>query len=272
MTRNRLIVETSVANKVGTRGLPDSDWHAVVQHLVPDFNFVVSPLSFIEVLNSLARGSEQYVLSNRKRLEALAPMNPLKPTFLEMPGQFVLREVLGCGPMLDTYQPEEMAEVMASVIRHRAVTPVLRGFLDEIKANQQSGANNYTTSHDDMRRVGQVVPDCDLWLRAKMRHLGILKLSHNEIGKLRVALDAAYQYAAWIRRQLKNPSYQPSREASAWTDYQQLFYLCDPTVHILYTDGDFVQRTGNSTQQSRLLKLDDVLAEAESKITHLAIS
>jgi len=95
---------------------------------------------------------------------------------------------------------------------------------------------------------GQTTPDRELWLRAKPRYLGILNLSQDEIRKLGTALVAAYQYATWIRRELKNPHYQPSHETSAWTDYQQLFYLCDPTVHILYVDGDFTVRTGNSSQ------------------------
>lgn len=127
MTRNKLLVETSVANKVGTRDLPSCEWQTIAQHLAGDFDFIVSPLSFIEVLNSLARGGEQYVLPNR-RLEALSPINPLSPTFLEMPGQFVLRKVLGCSPMLKTYQPEEMAEAMVSVLRLSSVSADLRGW------------------------------------------------------------------------------------------------------------------------------------------------
>lgn len=263
MRRNKLFVESSVACKVGTRSLPLSDWTAIVQHLAPLFDFMVSPLSFLEVLNSLARGNEQYIIPNLKRLEALSPIYPLEPAFLEMPGQFILREVLGCGPVLvNTYQPWQMAEAMVSVLRHSSVSIELRDWLAEIRTNHQSGTENYVSTHDEMRQVGQVVPDRELWLRAKTRHLGILRLSDEEIQKLGVALDAAYQYAAWIRRELKNPHYQPSKRASAWVDYQQLFYLCDPTIHMLYVDNDFTERTGGSSQQSRLLKLSDVMAEA----------
>jgi hypothetical protein len=46
-----------------------------------------------------------------------------------------------------------------------------------------------------------------------MRHLGILQLSPAEVRKLSIALDAAYEYVAWIRRQLANPSYLPARTA-----------------------------------------------------------
>jgi hypothetical protein len=97
-----------------------------------------------------------------------------------------------------------------------------------------------------------MVPDRELWLRAKLRHLGILCLSEEEVEKLGYAIDAAYEYAAWIRRQLGNPSYLPSRETSAWADYQQLFYFSAPDMHMLFADGDFTARTGESSQRSRL--------------------
>src|SRR4029077_8846237 len=175
--QNKLFVESSVACKVGTSDLPQSDWTALVQYLAPRFDFVVSPLSFVEVLNSLARGSDQHILPNRKRLEALSPIDPQNPTFLEMPGQFVLRAVLGFSPRWETYKPWQMAEAMAAVLHHNSVSPELRAWLDEIQSNHQSGTANYVSSHDEMRRVGQIVPDREFWLRAKMRHLGILLLS-----------------------------------------------------------------------------------------------
>lgn len=266
MNKPKIFTETSVAAKVGTRDLPDADWQAVVQHLATKFDFVVSPLSFVEVLNSLARGDERFVIPNRKRLEALSPLEPLNPTFLEMPGQFVLREVLGCPPVLvGTYQPGQMAEAMVAVIRHNSVTPELRAWLAEIKSNHQSGTTDYAAKHEEIRKVGQTTPDRELWLQAKLTHLGILLPSEEELRKLGDALDAAYQYSAWLRRQLENPSYQPSRETSAWVDCQQLFYLCDPSVHMLYLDGDFTARTGASSQKSRLIKLADVMAEIRGK-------
>jgi hypothetical protein len=229
---------------------------------------VVSPLSFLEVLNSLARGGERYVIPNLKRLEALSPFNPLDLVFLEMPGQFVLREVLGSPPVLvDTYQPWQMAEAMVTALGHRSVSAELQDWLGEIKNNHQSGTANYADSHDEIRSVKQMVPDRELWLRAKMRHLGILHLSDAEVRKLSIALNSAYEYAAWIRRQLANPSYLPAREPSAWADYQQLFYLAAPDMHMLFADGDFIGRTGGSRQQSRCLRLADVIAEVTTSST-----
>lgn len=251
MRGNKLIVESSAACKVGTRSLPLADWTAVVQHLAPQFDFVVSPLSFVEVLRSLALGQEQYVIRNLKRIEALAPIDPLDPVFLEMPGR---------GPSVeDTYQPSQMAADMVTLLGAQRVTKGLRDWLDEVTSKHQSGVNNFTDNHDSMRKVGQPVPMPENWVQAKFKRLG---LSDDEIRRLSAGVDAAYQYAIWVRRELNNPSYLPSNETSAWFDYQQLFYLADPAIHILYWDNDLMQRSGSSSQRSRLLKLPDVLAEA----------
>ncbi len=260
MSRDKLIVESSVACKVGTRSLPLPDWTAVVQHLARQFDFVVSPLSFVEVLRSLALGQEQYVIPNLKRVEALAPTGPLHPVFLEMPGQFILRELLGRGPSVeDTYQPSQMAADMVTLLGAKTVTKGLRDWLDEVTSKHQFGIDNFSDNHDSMRKVGQIVPTPENWLQAKFKRLN---LSDDEIRRLSDGVDAAYEYAVWVRRELNNPSYLPSNETSAWFDYQQLFYLSDPTIHILYWDNDLTQRSGASSQRSRLLKLPDILAEA----------
>ena len=180
-----------------------------------------------------------------------------------MPGQFILREVVNCSPVLvDTYQPWQMAEAMVVVLRHKSVSTELRDCLLKSRSNHQSGISNYVDTHDEIRRLEQFVADRELWLLSKTRHLGLLQLSDEEVQKLAVALDGAYEYAAWLRSELKNPSYSPSKERSAWIDYQQLFYLADPTIHILRVDNDFKQRSGGSVQMSRLLMLPDILAKA----------
>ena len=82
-----------------------------MQYLSPQFDFVVSPLTFLEIVRSMALGSEQLIMEKRARVEALSPVNPLKPACLEMPGQFILRQVLRCSPILETYQPSVLPQL-----------------------------------------------------------------------------------------------------------------------------------------------------------------
>src|ERR1019366_2907267 len=117
-----------------------------------------------------------------------------------------------------------MTEAMVSVLRHKSVSNELRDWLAEIKSNHQSGTTSYVNTQDEIRRLGQFVADRELWLRSKTKKLGILQLSGEEVQRLAVAVDAAYEYAAYLRTLLKNVSYVPSNETSAWIDYQQLFY------------------------------------------------
>jgi hypothetical protein len=84
----------------------------------------------------------------------------------------------------------------------------LRALLDEVKTSHQSGITNYVSSHDEMRQVGQVIPDCALGCGPRCGTLVYCSLTAEVVRKLGVALDAAYRYAAWIRQELKNSTYQ----------------------------------------------------------------
>jgi hypothetical protein len=262
---NKLIVESSVACKVGSRSLPPSDWTAVVQYLSPQCDFVVSPLSFLEVVRSMALGDERFIVEKLKRVEALSPVHPLNPVCLEMPAQFALREVLGKGPSVtDTYQPTQMYGDMVTLLSAQRMTNGLRKWLDEATSKLESGRDNFTSSHDSMRKVAQAVPTADKWVRGQFKRVN---LSDDDVRKLTVVLSAAYEYAAWVQRTLKNLNYSPSEDKGAWIDRQQLFYLSDPTMYILCDDKDFVHRSGASPQRARLLRLPDVVAEARKLAT-----
>lgn len=99
---------------------------------------------------------------------------------------------------------------------------------------------------------------------AILRRLGGLTDKGILAGKV-VRVSPAYEYAVWIRRQLRNPSFSPSKDKGSWIDRQQLFYLADPTMHILHEDNDLTQRASASSQLSRMLRLTTVRAEAARK-------
>lgn len=257
MLAQKIFVETSVALKVGTVDLPERDWQAAVHRLSADFEFVVSPLTFFEVLNRLAGGSEEYILRNARALSALSPINPLAPTFLEMPGQFIFRQVLECQPIADTFQPEHLQEAMTVILEHRELTPELRAWLAEVRQMHRSGKQGHVDKCREMQRTGRTELHPGLWVREIFRQMGIISLSKGEIEKSVSALDAAREYTDSVRKQLENPQYVPTleRSGSNWIDTQQLLYLCDPSVHILYLDRHFETRTGVTSQRAQLLNV-----------------
>jgi len=256
----KLIVESSVACKVGTRSLPLADWTAVVQYLSPRFDFVVSPLSFVEIVRSMALGDELSIVEKLKRVEALSPVRPLNPVCLEMPAQFALREVLGKESYIaDAYQPIQMCGDIVTLLGAQGMTNGLGTWLDEVTSKHDSGTDNFVSTHDSMRKVAQPVPTPENWVQGQFKRVN---LSDDDVRKLVIALSAAYEYAVWIRRDLKSPSFSPSKHKSSWIDRQQLFYLADPAMHILCDDNDFLRRSGGSSQKARVQMLPDVVAQA----------
>lgn len=265
MVRKKLIVETSVACKVGTRSLPLADWTAVVQYLSPQFDFVVSPLSFVEIVRSMSLGDELSIVEKLKRVEALSPVHPLNPVCLEMPAQFALREVLGKESYIaDAYQPTQMCGDMVTLLGAQGMTNGLRTWLDEVTSKHGSGTDNFTSTHDSMRKVAQPVPTPENWVHGQFKRVD---LSDDDVRKLVVSLSAAYEYAVWVRRDLKSSNFSPSKHKSSWIDRQQLFYLADSAMHILCDDNDFLRRSGGSPQKARVQMLPDVVAQARKLAT-----
>lgn len=259
MTAHKVFLDTSVVLKVGTPILPEDHWHAVVQNLASTCQFVVSPLTFFEVLNSLALGDESRIISNLRRLRALSPHRPPRPSFLEMPGQFALRVILGYPRTLDTYQPAHLQDAMVTLLGQAATTPELRAWLADVSVQLQRGKDSFVSAYEEIRTSRQTDPNQSSWARAHLEQLGIILPTGKELEKFSRGLEAAYGYGAWLRRQVRNPSYSTANNDSSWIDEQQLFYLCDPSVLMLYLDRDFETRVGDTAQRSQLLNVRAVL-------------
>lgn len=265
MHARRVFIETSVALKIGTPHLPEERWQAIVRHLASTCRFVVSPLTFFEVLNSLACGDDDHFVPNLRRLRVLSPQDPAHPTFLEMPGQFSLRAIFGWGTIADTYKPEQLEWVMVHVLEQAAPTAKLRAWLADVNSQLRVGKDSFVSTYEELRRSCPTEPDRDLWARERLMQLGIVSPTSEESGRFSRGLDAAFAYEASTRRQLKNPSYSPAKDESSWVDPQQLFYLCDPDVHMLYFDKDF-EIAEDTIQGSQLLNLRGVLEEIGANI------
>ncbi|MDP8980240.1 MAG: hypothetical protein M3O35_06585 [Acidobacteriota bacterium] len=69
-------------------------------------------------------------------------------------------------------------------------------------------------------------------------------------------LDAAYCYQKQTFRTVFTDSkYNVANHDGDWVDNQQLFYLCDPGMHLLTDDDGIVKKSASSTQCKRVLPL-----------------
>ena len=102
-------------------------------------------------------------------------------------------------------------------------------------------------------RAGKLnVPNKATWARGMILRLG-QKPTHEDCLKVANALDAAYEFFAWLCQQAKTSNYRFEKHASDWFDSEQLYYLADPRMYLLTSDGDFAQRVRKSSQAARLV-------------------
>jgi hypothetical protein len=81
--------------------------------------------------------------------------------------------------------------------------------------------------------------------------------------KILSTMDAAWRYELSRYQLARTPAYDFSRHASDWLDSQLLYYLADPTIHLVTYDTKRLRHgTRGSTQSSRILHFDDLLAMA----------
>jgi hypothetical protein len=256
--KTRLFVETSVANNVGTPAISTHDWLRVVDYLESRFELVVSPISFLEIANRLAGGTEESFWTNRSQLEALSPCNLSNPVFLEMPGEFALKSIFKSGPIVQTLKPDVLSQVFVTMLGEKSMTPRLRAVLDYIRSRQEYGKDDYGSLYESIRGASDQEPNRDKWANTQLLNLGIIP-KRGDSAIFGTACDAAYCFDASVRAQLKNKDYSPKKDKSAWTDCQQLWYLCDPAMRMLHRDRDFFLRTHKSTQRDRIIRFEDLL-------------
>jgi hypothetical protein len=69
----------------------------------------------------------------------------------------------------------------------------------------------------------------------------------------------AYYKAMW---NLTKSQWRYEKDTGAWADCEQLLYLCDPRLHMIYLDNDFRMRTSGSSQGGQLIPFKRILTGA----------
>jgi hypothetical protein len=62
----------------------------------------------------------------------------------------------------------------------------------------------------------------------------------------------------------KDTPYDFTKHGSDWLDSQLLYYFADPVIHLVTCDLKIKDRTKDSTQSSRILRFDELLALART--------
>jgi hypothetical protein len=270
----KLIFDTNVCGKLLTSSYR-GDLEGINRRLSRNFRVVISFVTFIELLDGIKGGDATHFESDKQRLRFMAGGG--RPTFLRLPGAFALSKVLGIEPAhlrsVSKLGPADFQKWFCLILRAEGRDEMLRSGVKHPLAQRQLAAGfdpaNITreqraakTAHrrilEDVRDGKRPSPSPDVWAAGIALALG-RRIQQSQATLLANRLDAAYQYRKAMCDVAATGSYNFDKHDGDWNDYQQLFYLCDPSIHLLTDDAKLRKRVVKSPQRDRILDLRDFL-------------
>src|SRR5579872_3678609 len=106
MIRPKLILDTNVCGKLLTPAYKD-DLERIKARITRTYRIVVSPETFIELLETISGGDGSHFEADRDRLRLMSGGG--KPIFLRFPGAFVVWKVLGLESTVTKFDPKDFA-------------------------------------------------------------------------------------------------------------------------------------------------------------------
>ena len=103
-------------------------------------------------------------------------------------------------------------------------------------------------------RLNLDFPPPELWAALVAKNMKVT-LSDAQCRKLGTAISAAYDYQKESFREAKAAAknYNVTKHDGDWNDNQQLYYLCDPSMHLLTDDAGIKRKCASSPQCDRVL-------------------
>lgn len=272
MARNRLFFDTSVCTRIAYHK-PEKEESFIRRYIDATYEYVVSPLTLLELLIKIGRGNEEYFEKNRKSLRVLAA-DPEKLIFLDFPGSHLLRHIFGLLPTVK-FGPEEFRSWIQVVLSASSLDDSVRGNVDLgdkerlfgldfnlIDAQLQEGKDDHRLILEGIRDGSNHHVDVLAWASETLTELG-REPNSEDCKKAAHALEAAYLFDVYLWKQAKNQTYDFGRHDTDWIDRQQLFYLSDSQVLFITEDVNLLQETRKSSQAARIQNLDALLREAK---------
>jgi hypothetical protein len=262
---------------------PDSEWRQVWKFVIAKFDYAIIPLVLTELILGIAGGDEEHFEENRRAVKILYPTH--KKRFLWAPGLFVTQTVLGRRPTGDFLSPDTYRNEARTLMRAQSKRSLMMGRVQMpesrkyshgmdfsvLRAQMEHGQRDHVSTLQQLRAGHLAVPSAPDWAKGWMLTLGF-EATPEECARVAGALDAAYRYECFLWNEAMHGQYDFSKHKSDWIDSQLLYYLADPTVHILVHDRKLKQRIAGSTQSDRVFDYADFLALAMSGPASLSSS
>ncbi len=262
MLKKRIFLDTNVCIDIASHKL-DQEWSSIRRYVLQDYKYVISPLTFLEVLIRIGRGDQRYFERNRKALQVLVGTKKNKP-FLEFPAHFLLKHVVD-NTTPAKIQPRDFEQWTQLVLKAQDKTKLELGAIKSsyprrtygldfslVDQQLQDGKDYHRHMLEGVRVGSKVYTSALLWTAGLLEGMSI-KPYKKICEKVSKALEAAYCFDEYLWKQAKNPQYDFRKHDSDWIDGQQLFYLCDENVWFVTQDKNILQETKKSLQNTRII-------------------
>ncbi len=272
MLRAKIILDTNVCGKLLTHEY-SRDLQRIKAEINRSYRVVVSPETFIELLEALSGGDGSHFEADRDRLRIMSGGG--KPRFLRFPGAFVLWKVLGLKSAVTKFDPAHFEKWFRLVLRAKSRDQMVNGLVNDplssrigfrfdpekIRAQQEAGKAAHRERLEKIREAGEIDVPGPVWAAGIAQSVGH-RVNEEQARRLLVGLDAAFRYRNELRRIVCTNPYNFDKHKGDWVDWQQLFYLCDPQIHLLTDDDGIKNRVGDSIQLDRILLFRTFLTES----------
>jgi len=266
----KLILDTNICGTLLTPTYRD-ELPDIKARISRNFKIVVSPQTFVELLDALTKSDSSHFESHKERLRLMAGGG--RPVFLRFPTAFALKKALNLDSSIVKFGPADFEQWFRIVLGSKSRDEMLQGTVklrldslktyglmpEEISRQQNAGKTEHKKRLLLLQASKHSMPNGIEWAKRLALDLGN-RITNEQANRLHQSLDAAYRYDQELRRVASSPEYNFDKHDGDWIDYQQLFYLCDPQVSLLTDDKGLVRRVGDSPQKNRILIMRDFLA------------
>jgi hypothetical protein len=269
MATPRLFLDTNVCEKLSSPA-HGFDSQGIVQRLADKFSIVVSPRSLFELLQGVVGGTtDEHLRSDQTKLLTL--LGHQRPTFLELPGHFALRTVLGVISSVPCMTPTDFVQIVTTVGAARSLRELFDGKvripgdstatygLDRnivaAEKEEDSKTHREWLSFAKERTDNFGTPEAWAYLVGVAHGVRLTDMQNMYFAK---CLSAAFEYERTnFNIAANNPNLNIGKRDSDWGDFQQLFYLCDPSLHLLTDDEGIRTKCKASEQSKRIILLKE---------------
>jgi hypothetical protein len=266
--------DTQVFSWAAKGSISTRDWEEVRRFVRKNAHHCVSLTTLYELLAGVAYGRDESFEHYRDRLRYL-DITP-QSTYGPLSGEFVRTRIFSLEPRRQDFSPEVLMRCVPIVLRAQARTDLTEGSivlspysplswgidLPKIQGQIRSGKEAYIKRLESLRQSHPGVLSRESWAAGKVIALELDRTLENR-QRIEVSLDAVYRHDVSVRQKANNPSYNFTKNASAWLDSQQLHYLADPTYIFITNDGRLKKEAAKSTQSKRIITFQELLGFAE---------